>query len=247
MVQMPSPTLCKTVLAALLPHPATDALHLVQILIHTLGFIEPLLLGDVAGQHVPFQRKNLGDCGVKMRFHGLPQAVLQPMGKSMIQGDGFFKGLGRRIGHRIPHPSHESARDDQTGGVLVVLHVILGKMGQDDVGLDLTDHGGHSRQGRRVVKNAQVRKKRRMRLASSQLGRGLRLPPAHFRSAFAVQRIRSAAAIRQVPQMQGTASLAQQQKRARHHKLNVIRVGGSSENNHGFRGPRMASIALAVL
>ena len=148
-----------------------------------------------------------------MRLDRLAQRVFEPVRQGVIDRHRLLIGGGDRIGAGVIHSPDERCGHHQARRILMILHVILRRLSQDDVGLNVADHGGDPDHRRLVIEDLQIIKGRRMGGAARERGRCLRLFPPHSGGLFPRQGVRPTAPVGQVPEMNVAPRIFQAQDR----------------------------------
>ena len=107
-------------------------------------------------------------------------------------------------------------------------------MREDDVGLDKADDRSGFGQRRRIVENAEVVEKGRMRGATGHGSGSLRFLPPHGGRLPPGKLAGPAAPVGQIPQVDFASRILQAQQSARHHEFDVVGMGGGGEGDHGL-------------
>src|SRR4051794_487489 len=107
----------------------------------------------------------------------------------------------------------------------MILHIVLRWMREHDRRLYIADHGGERAKQRKIVKDLEVIRQALMVGGSEDSRRGLSLFPANI-FGFCGSEIRAAAvSIGDIHIMGLIPGLLQQQQRARHIELDIVRMG----------------------
>ena len=118
-------------------HPADPTGHLVagiEIAVHALRGIEPVLLTGMGGEGPTLRRLHTRRVNEQVGRDRPAEAVAEAVGHCMVDGHVAGAGRHRRVGHEIRRPAGEGRGHRQSRGVHVVFHVILRRVREHDPG-----------------------------------------------------------------------------------------------------------------
>ena len=208
---------------------AAESLHRRQVRVHTLAFVEPPPLALVAGEHGPLAVEDVRRVDEEVRAHRLAQRPAVAVRLGVIDGHVAGDGVAGRVGLEVVHASHERRRHGQAGRVLMVFHVIVRRLGQENLGRHLAHDGGHAGQERLLVIDLDVRHKALVIDGPDGGGRGPRLVAADANNLVGRHVRRAARTVRDVHRVEFVPRPGQADERAGHQKLDVVGMGGDGE------------------
>ena len=132
----------------------------------------------MAGEHRALAGEHRADVGEEMRGDRLTERVVEAVRQRMIEGNRLVIDRDIRVGDEVFHRPCEHARYDEACRVLVILHVILRRLSQDDVRLDFSDHRRGVGYRRSIVKDAEIIEERWMCDSTGKLCGSLCLLPS---------------------------------------------------------------------
>ena len=94
----------------------------------------------MAGEHRTLTGEHRADVGEEMRGDRLAEGVVEPVWQSVIEGNRLIVNHDIWAGDEVFHCPRKRTCHDKSCRVLVVLHVILRTLGENDVRLDFPDH-----------------------------------------------------------------------------------------------------------
>lgn len=209
-------------------------LHGVEVGVHALGFVEPLFLAGVAGEHVAFHLCGGGDVDDSVSGDFFAERAHQAVRHRVINSRGFVVGRGWRLDLEIHHSTTKGCGDSEAGCILMVFHVVAKRMGEDDVGLDRSHASSDTADAGSIVKNMQVVEERGVEGRVGKEGGGAGFADAQCNRVLGQEGGCAAVAGGEVPHVDFAACVAEEQESAGHAELDVIRVTGDGQGNHFF-------------
>lgn len=178
----------------------------------------------------------------------LAEGIAQPVRHGVIDGHVMEKGRPLGIGDKVLDGMGKGGGTGQALGVLMVLHVIGGRVREDDRGLGLADDGGDFAQERHAVGEFQVIGDGRVKGGPKDAGGLLPFRQTGAGGGGPIHLHRAAVAGAHIHVMQVPAPLLKEEHGASGNKFNVIRVGEESEDGgHGGMDSMLRQISHAVV
>ena len=154
------------------------------------------------------------------------------MGHGVVDKDILGVGaLGWRISHEVGHAVREGGGACETAGVGVVLHVVLGAMGEDDGGFDLANDARHLAQVLDGVEDLEVIANGGMKGGSENGSRVLALLEADVTGLLRVHFDGSATTRGEIEVVGLKARGLEEKEGARSEVLDVVGVGEDGESS----------------
>ena len=178
-VRMAAPSLGEGEAARHLTDRARHLVHGIEVGVHALTRIEPGFLARVRGQGVTFCGLHFRGIDIGARDNQSAEAVAQSVRHRVIKR--HVAGYGGAPGNSpvIGHAADERGGDGKATGIDVILHVVLGRMGQHDVRADVPHRGGESAQEAVFIEDFDVVREAWMPMGAQAPGGFLGLAPAN--------------------------------------------------------------------
>ena len=208
---------------------ATHLLHGDQIRIHALAVIEPFLLALVTGEHLPLAREHRGDVRVHAGEDAPSHAVPEPIRERVVNGQVAGDRLAPRRGGPVAHALAEGGRHGETSGNDVVFHIVLGRRHEQNLWVDRAHGGADPGERLLLVEDVDVVHETGVMDRADELAGGLGLVASHADDVFLGVDRGAARAVGHVHVVDLIPALLQEEQRAGHHELDIVRVCGEGE------------------